>query len=39
MVVPTLINMFSDSVQKILLPLTPQSAIHSLSGTAVTFEA
>lgn len=37
--VPALINMFSDSVQKILLPLMPQSAIHSLSGTAETFES
>lgn len=31
-VIPALVNMFSDSIQKILLPFFPQSAIHSLSG-------
>ncbi|MCT1902792.1 ABC transporter permease [Oceanobacillus sojae] len=41
MAVPALINMFPDTVQKILLPFMPQSAIHSLSGTAAegSFEA
>ena len=29
---PALIKMFSDVVQKIFLPVLPQSAIHSLSG-------
>ncbi|WP_152656124.1 ABC transporter permease subunit [Oceanobacillus sp. CFH 90083] len=41
MVMPALINMFSDTVQKVLLPVMPQSAIHSLSGSAAegSFEA
>lgn len=32
MAIPALVKMFSDSIQKILLPIFPQSAIHSLSG-------
>lgn len=39
MVIPALINMFSESVRSFLLPFMPQSAIHSLSGAAETFEA
>jgi ABC-type transport system involved in multi-copper enzyme maturation permease subunit len=30
--IPALVKMFSGSIQKILLPIFPQSAIHSLSG-------
>ncbi|GAB2558939.1 hypothetical protein [Gracilibacillus alcaliphilus] len=38
--IPALLNMFPDTIQKVLLPLLPQSAIHSLSGTvgAESFE-
>lgn len=32
MVMPALVKMFSESIQKILLPIFPQSAIHSLLG-------
>lgn len=32
MVMPAIVKMFSHSIQKILLPIFPQSAIHSLSG-------
>lgn len=32
MALPALVKMFSDSIQTILLPIFPQSAIHSLSG-------
>lgn len=41
LVIPSLINMFPDTIQKIMLPFMPQSAIHSLSGTAAadSFEA
>ncbi|WP_080874650.1 hypothetical protein [Oceanobacillus timonensis] len=31
--IPALIRMFPGSIQQALLPVTPQSAIHSLSGT------
>src|SRR5690606_15480165 len=34
MLIPALINMFPDSIQKLLVPILPQSAIHSLAGTA-----
>lgn len=39
--IPALIQMFPDSLQKVFLPILPQSAIHSLSGTAgaESFEA
>lgn len=41
MVIPAFIKMFSDVVQKLLLPILPQSAIHSLTGAVEkgTFEA
>lgn len=32
MAIPALIKMFSNGIQKIFLPILPQSAIHSLSG-------
>ncbi len=32
MVLPALIKMFSNTVQRIFLPIFPQSAIHNLSG-------
>ena len=32
MILPALVKMFSNTVQRILLPIFPQSAIHSLSG-------
>jgi ABC-type transport system involved in multi-copper enzyme maturation permease subunit len=32
MIIPALVKMFSDSIQRILLPIFPQTAIHSLSG-------
>ncbi|MDN6749012.1 MAG: hypothetical protein L0L60_04985 [Tetragenococcus halophilus] len=38
MVIPTLIHMFSPTVQKILFFLMPQSANHGLSGTAEAVE-
>lgn len=31
---PALINMFSNPIQNLLLPIFPQSALHSLSGIA-----
>lgn len=34
MALPALVKMFSDPVQHVLLPIFPQSAIHSLSGIA-----
>lgn len=34
MFVPALVKMFSQSIQKIILPLLPQASLHSLSGTA-----
>lgn len=33
MFIPALIKMFSQSIQKIILPLLPQASLHSLSGT------
>lgn len=30
--IPALVKMFSESTQKVLLPIFPQSAIHNLSG-------
>jgi ABC-type transport system involved in multi-copper enzyme maturation permease subunit len=35
MFVPALVKMFSQSIQKIVLPLLPQASLHSLSGTAL----
>ena len=34
MFVPALVKMFSQSIQKIILPLLPQASLHSLSGIA-----
>ena len=33
MFVPALVKMFSQGIQKIILPLLPQASLHSLSGT------
>lgn len=32
MIIPALVKMFSDSIQRILLLIFPQTAIHNLSG-------
>lgn len=32
MVLPSLVKMFPDSIQRLFLPIFPQSAIHSISG-------
>lgn len=34
LLIPALVRMFPLSVQKLMMPILPQSAIHSLSGTA-----
>ncbi|MTI46384.1 ABC transporter permease [Sporosalibacterium faouarense] len=34
MAIPALIKMFSSTIQKLVMPILPQSAIHSLSGVA-----
>lgn len=31
--IPAIIKLFGDNVQKVILPLLPQSAIHSISGS------
>lgn len=35
MFVPALVKMFSQGVQKTILPILPQASLHSLSGTAL----